>query len=152
MNLNNTKVLSIIESTFNSVISQLVSDDSGNSHSDLFVQVDAESGELQIYDEAENLIERKVVFDWVDQTDDEAFHEQIVAAFRAALSTLVAKDAFEKSCFSKPFSVSLTDEEFTVLDELLFLDDDTFRLDDPLLKDLDTDLDHFLTDLLSDLN
>ena len=151
MSLNNTKVLSLIESSFNTAIDQLMADESGAVHSDLFVQLDGESGELQIYDESEHLIAHTVVFDWVGKNDDPLFQEQAMAAIRTALSTLAAKSAFEKSCFSTPFSVSLTDEEFTVIEELFFMDDDTFRLDDPLLKDLDADLDDFLTDLLSDL-
>ena len=51
----------------------------------------------------------------------------------------------------KPFSISLTDEDFSVIEELLFLDDETLRLDDPLLKNLDADLDEFLSELLSDV-
>ena len=51
----------------------------------------------------------------------------------------------------KPFSVSLTDEDFVVIEELLFIDDDMLLLDDPLLKDLDADLDKFLADLLADV-
>ena len=46
----------------------------------------------------------------------------------------------------KPLSVSLTDEDFVVIEELLFIDDDVLRLDDPLLKDLDADLDDFLSE------
>jgi len=45
----------------------------------------------------------------------------------------------------------LTDESFVVIEELLFLDDENLRLDDPLLKDLDADLDEFLSKLLSDV-
>ena len=36
-------------------------------------------------------------------------------------------------------------------EELLFIDDDVLRLDDPLLKDLDADLDDFLANLLADV-
>ena len=53
--------------------------------------------------------------------------------------------------FMKPLSVSLTDEDFVVIEELLFIDDDMLRLDDPLLKDLDADLDDFLANLLADV-
>ena len=51
----------------------------------------------------------------------------------------------------KPFSISLTDEDFVVIEELLFIDDDMLLLDDPLLKDLDADLDNFLAKLLADV-
>ena len=50
-----------------------------------------------------------------------------------------------------PLSVSLTVEDFVVIEELLFIDDDVLRLDDPLLKDLDADLDDFLANLLADV-
>ena len=38
-----------------------------------------------------------------------------------------------------------------MIEELLFIDDDMLLLDDPLLKDLDTDLDNFLANLLADV-
>jgi len=52
----------------------------------------------------------------------------------------------------KPLSVTLTDDDFVEIEELLFVDDDMLRADDPLLKDLDTELDEFLTKLLSDID
>ena len=61
------------------------------------------------------------------------------------------KNIFDVPRFMKPLSVSLTDEDFVVIEELLFIDDDMLRLDDPLLKDLDADLDDFLAKLLSDV-
>ena len=66
-------------------------------------------------------------------------------------TALEAKQTELAPCFLKPFSVSLTDEDFSVIEELLFLDDENLRLDDPLLKDLDADLDDFLAKLLSDV-
>ena len=73
------------------------------------------------------------------------------ATLKAVLAVLVTKKVFDNPCFLKPFSVSLTDEDFSVIEELLFLDDENLRLDDPLLKDLDADLDDFLAKLLSDV-
>ena len=67
------------------------------------------------------------------------------------LTLLVAKNVFDSPHIMKPFSVSLTDEDFVVIEELLFIDDELLRADDPLLKDLDADLDDFLTKLLSDV-
>ena len=61
------------------------------------------------------------------------------------------KNIFDVPRFMKPLSVSLTDEDFVVIEELLFIDDDMLRLDDPLLKDLDADLDDFLANLLADV-
>lgn len=51
MSANNAKVQAVIETTFNSAINKLAANEAGNCYSDLYVQVDAESGELLIYDE-----------------------------------------------------------------------------------------------------
>ncbi|WP_102406798.1 hypothetical protein [Parabacteroides bouchesdurhonensis] len=152
MNVNSAKVQSVIEVAFTSAIGKLAKDESGNFISDLYVQADQESGELQIYDEEEQLIEKTIIFDWVNNTEEEnIFNERVAASVKAVLSILSTKDAFNHLRFMKPLSISLTDEDFVVIDELLFLDDDMLRLDDPLLKDLDADLDEFLANLLSDV-
>ena len=140
MNANIAKVQSLIENAFTSAIEKLAKDESGNFISDLYVQADAESGELQIYDDEEHLIEKIVIFDWVNSNEEEnAFNKRVAASVKAAPR------------FMKPLSVSLTDEDFVVIEELLFIDDDMLRLDDPLLKDLDADLDDFLANLLADV-
>ena len=70
---------------------------------------------------------------------------------KAVLTILSTKNIFDTPRFMKPLSVSLTDEDFVVIEELLFIDDDMLRLDDLLLKDLDADLDDFLANLLADV-
>jgi hypothetical protein len=116
------------------------------------VQADAESGELQIYDDEEHLIEKIVIFDWVNSNEEEnAFNKRVAASVKAVLTILSTKNIFDVPRFMKPLSVSLTDEDFVVIEELLFIDDDMLRLDDPLLKDLDADLDDFLANLLADV-
>ncbi|MDL2208244.1 hypothetical protein LJB97_01330 [Parabacteroides sp. OttesenSCG-928-O15] len=153
MNANTTKVQSIIETTFISAIEHLKKEGNGSFVSDLYVQVDPESGELQIYDENENLLDKVVIFDWINKGNDiDSFHKQVISVLKAVLTLLSTKGTFEEAPFLKPVSVSLTNEYFVVVEELLFLDDDLFRLDDPLLKDLDAELDDFLNNLLSDIN
>lgn len=152
MSANNAKVQSVIESVFTAAIGKLTKDENGNLISDLYIQADPESGELQIFDEEEKLVEKTVIFDWVDNKEEEsAFNKRVSASVKAVLTILASKKVFDHTRFMKPFSVSLTDEDFVVTEELLFLDDDMLRLDDPLLKDLDADLDNFLANLLSDV-
>lgn len=116
------------------------------------MQADAESGELQIYDDDEHLVEKIVIFDWVNSNEEEnAFNKRVAASVKAVLTILSTKNIFDAPRFMKPLSVSLTDEDFVVIEELLFIDDDVLRLDDPLLKDLDADLDDFLANLLADV-
>lgn len=152
MSANNAKVQSVIETTFTTAIAKLTSDDSGKYFSDLYIQADPESGELLIFDDEERLLEKTVIFDWVGcSCEEDVFNKQVIVSLKSVLSILIAKNAFEHPSFMKPFSVSFTDEDFVVVEELLFLDDDMLRVDDPLLKDLDAELDEFLANLLSDV-
>ena len=152
MNANITKVQPLIEKAFVEAIDQLTKEESANLVSDFYVQVDAETGELQIYDDAERLMNKVVIFDWVNSPEEEdAFNKKVAAAIKAVLTILSTKNAFDSTRLVKPFSVSLTDEDFVVIEELIFIDDDMLLFDDPLLKDLDTYLDNFLYNLLADV-
>ena len=152
MSTNNSKVQTVIEAAFQTAIDRLAADTAGNLLSDLYGQVDQETGELQIYDEEEHLIEKTIIYDWVNsQEAEEQFVKRVVGILKNVLATFATKNSFDAPRFLKPFSVSLTDEDFVVVEELMFLDDDLLRLDDPLLQNLDKDLDDFLAKLLPDI-
>ena len=152
MSTNNSKVQTVIEAAFQTAIDRLAADTAGNLLSDLYVQVDQETGELQIYDEEEHLIEKTIIYDWVNsQEAEEQFVKRVVGILKNVLATFATKNSFDEPRILKPFSVSLTDEDFVVVEELMFLDDDLLRLDDPLLQNLDKDLDDFLAKLLPDI-
>ncbi len=152
MGAANTKVQEVIESAFISALEKLKSSDSIHAISDLYVQVDRESGEMSIYDENESLVEKTVIFDWVENKQPEdIFTKHTASVIKSALVELASKETFDQPYIVKPFSINLADEEFNILEELLFIDNDILRLDDPLLKDLDADLDDFLDKLLSDV-
>ena len=153
MSANNAKVQSVIESVFQSVVVKLSDNASTILVSDLFIQVDQETGEVQIFDDAENLLDKVVIFDWINKNEEEStFIIRITTTLKSVLSLLSVKGVFENKNISIPFAVSLTDEDFTVIEELLFIDEDITRVDDPLLQNLDEDLDLFLAKLLSDLD
>lgn len=152
MSTNNSKVQTVIEAAFQTAIDRLAADTAGNLLSDLYVQVDQETGELQIYDEEEHLIEKTIIYEWVNnQETEEQFVKRVVNILKTVLAAFATKNSFDAPRFLKPFSVSLTDEDFVVVEELMFLDDDLLRLDDPLLQNLDKDLDDFLAKLLPDI-
>lgn len=152
MSANFAKVQALIETAVMSAIDKIAKNDSASYISDLFLQADPESGELQIYDDNERLVEKIIIFDWINNTDEEEdFNKNVAAPAKAALSALANRGVFNRDYFMKPLSVTLTDDEFNEIEELLFIDDETLRVDDPLLKDLDSDLDDFLTKLLSDV-
>ena len=146
------QIQSILETLFMTAIDKMIKSVNGNYISDIYVQADQETGELQIYDEEEALVDKTVIFDWVNNTEEEdVFARRVSDVVRSVLTGLVSKNVLDNPRFIKPLSVSLTDESFVVIEELLFLDDENLRLDDPLLKDLDADLDEFLSKLLSDV-
>jgi hypothetical protein len=150
MNANVAKVQSILENTFNAAF-EMLSEEATNAVSDIYIQVDRESGEVQIYDDSENLLGKKTIFDWIkSQDDDDVFTKKVIATLKAVITLLQTKGVFDNPQLIKPLSISLTDESFVVIEELFFIDDDLFRLDDPLLQDLDTELNDFIDDLLSD--
>ena len=152
MSTSLTQIQSILEALFLSAIQKMTADNNGNYISDIYVQADPENGELLIYDEGENLVDKTIIFHWVNNTEgEEVFNRRVADVLKSVLTSLAAKNVFDNPRFIKPLSVSLTDEAFVVIEELLFLDDEMFRLDDPLLKDLDADLDKFLDELLSDV-
>ncbi len=151
MSANNAKVRSVLEEAFTSAVGKLAAGDEADFHSDMYVRADPESGELQICDEKEQLLEKVVIYDWVGFSDEEQFAGKVATTLRQVLALLASKNVFDVPQIAKPFSVSLTDDDFTVTEELLFLDDDLLRADDPLLKDLDAELDDFLAKLLSDV-
>ena len=70
---------------------------------------------------------------------------------RAAVKRLHAARFFDKDQFVRPFSVALTQEDFTIIEELLFIDDELIQLDSALLENLDEELNNFLAELLPDM-
>jgi hypothetical protein len=58
----------------------------------------------------------------------------VAESSKAALTSLANKGVFDRDYFMKPLSVTLTDDDFVEIEELLFVDDDMLRADDPLLK------------------
>ncbi len=152
MSENKANVQPVLESFFTSALNKITNGKEQKMFSDLFVQVDSESGEVLLFDDEERLLEKTIIFDWVNSPDgEEDFQKKVTPILRAVFSILATKNIFDSLNFIKPFSVSLTNEDFLVLEELLFIDDDTLLLDDPLLKDLDAELDEFLAKLLSDV-
>ncbi|MDR2496840.1 MAG: hypothetical protein LBD21_06905 [Tannerellaceae bacterium] len=151
MSASQSKIQSIIETAFASALKEQISNENGNIVSSLYVQADAESGELQLYDDAEHLVKKLVIFDWV-HSKEETFYKKVTDTLKPMFKLLVTKGMFNSPYFLKPLTVSLTDEEFNTIEELLVVeDDDLFKDDDPFLKNLEADLDNFLKELLADM-
>jgi len=151
MSANIAKVQSVIENTFNSAIAKLTAQGAEKMFSDLFVQADSDTGELTIYDENSEPLEKTIIFDWINNSGEEDdFTRKVSGLLKSVLSQMKGRKAFDLPCFMRPFAISLTDEDFSIIEALLVIDDESLDFGGPLMKNLDPELDNFLSKLLSD--
>ena len=86
------QIQSILETLFMTAIDKMIKSVNGNYISDIYVQADQETGELQIYDEEEALVDKTVIFDWVNNTEEEdVFARRVSDVVRSVLTGLVSK-------------------------------------------------------------
>lgn len=84
------QIQSILETLFMTAIDKMIKSVNGNYISDIYVQADQETGELQIYDEEEALVDKTVIFDWVNNTEEEdVFARRVSDVVRSVLTGLV---------------------------------------------------------------
>ncbi len=146
----NPKIQVIVESAFLSAADRLVKDSNIPMVNNLYVQLDTESGEIQIFDEGERLLKKKVIFDWAD-AKNKSFTRKKIGVIRAAVVKVASRGAFRHANFVRPFSVNLTDENFQVTDVLYAVDDEYVAEKSGLLKNLDKELSDFYKKLFSDV-
>ena len=149
--MNPVKHLEIIRNLFIQVMDSLEEGYTVNPLSDLFIQVDRQSGEVFILNNDEETLAKETVFDWVQLDKEEReFYPEIVPELKSVISRLNEKNIFDKLYVVKPFSITLVNEEFKAIEKLLFLDDDTLKLDNNIWKTMNKELDDFMKNLFSD--
>lgn len=153
MTKENPKIKSVLKSLFQVSVDKLVREDPSSSIHNLYIQFESEAGEVQVYDERERLLHKKVIFDWIGaDLKDRNFISKVLSVFKYVIEMLASEGAFNHSLFVRPFSIRLADEEFKILVDVYTIGEDESSYDDDLLmKDLDKDLDDFLKKLLSDV-
>jgi len=115
--------------------------------SDLYLYFDEENAVLTVHDDIENqLIE--VELDNFAGFSGQSCEIELVKAGKIAAENLDKAGFFNKDFILKPFSISLVDADFIVLEELIFIDDETLQLDNSLLENLDKELNDFLRELM----
>ena len=112
---------------------------------DVHLQVKQESGEFLAFDDDDNELNRCIIEEWIDNSD-ENFYKEIPSVLRERLAA--SKEAIENMGILKPFSFTLINDDKETVTELYLVDDDTIILDDELMKGLSQELDTFLKDLL----
>ena len=67
------------------------------------------------------------------------------------MTRLEQKGFWDRPSFARPFSIELIRPDFSVIEDLLFLDEDLIKIEPPLLDGVGEELDRFLDELLEDL-
>ena len=76
--------------------------------------------------------------------------ESIEKEIRNILSDELNKGTFENMNVPKPYSCILVDDDKETIVDLLYIDNDTYIIDDELLKGLDKELNDFIKKLLEE--
>jgi hypothetical protein len=142
------KVQAILEAVFLSAVDKLVKADDGHLVGALYVQLDMGTGEIQLYDDRETLLEKNIIFDWANRRaehseKDARPYRQQVNSLRAILAGLKSRKIFDNPVFMQPLNVLLVDDAFCEIEQIFtFGSEDTF-LEGRLMKNLEQELQNF---------
>jgi hypothetical protein len=116
----------------------------GRQASELKVQLDLSTGEAQLYDDNETLLEKNIIFDWANHpARDLRQARQQINSIRVALIDLKRKNFFENTVIIKPFNVIFTDENFVEIEKIFTLDNGEYVSEGRIMKNLEQDLQNF---------
>jgi hypothetical protein len=151
------KVQSILETLFLGAIEKLTSGDSGRLLSDIYVQLDLSTGEIQVYDDQEVLLMKNIIFDWAEKgsmenrkTPNNNYSRQL-NTLKNILSAQSFKKAFCNDVFILPFNIIYTDENFNKIENIFTIEDDNKIEDGRLMKGLEQTLHLFYKKIFEDV-
>lgn len=136
-----------IERAIRKIADKFPPSEEANVMTDIHFRVTQETGELMAFDDNDEEINRCIIEDWIDNTDDN-FFDEIPSIFRKCLDKM--KDTIENMSILKPFSFVLENDEKEPVAELYLVDDETVIIDPDLMQGLDKDLDDFFKKLFED--
>ena len=136
-----------IERAIRKIADKFPPSEEANVMTDIHFRVTQDTGELMAFDDNDEEINRCIIEDWIDNTDDN-FFDDIPSIFRKCLDKM--KDTVENMSILKPFSFVLENDEKEPVAELYLVDDETVIIDPDLMQGLDKDLDDFFKKLFED--
>jgi len=143
----NEQTLQQIERAIRKISDKFPAAEEASIMTDIHIRVNQETGEMVAYNDDDNEINRCIVEQWINNTDDN-FYDQIVPVIRKSL--MKHKDIIEQMSILKPFSFVLENDDKESVEELYLVDDETVILDPDLMEGLDEELDAFFEKLLKD--
>ena len=136
-----------IERAIRKIADKFPPSEEANVMTDIHFRVTQETGELMAFDDNDEEINRCIIEDWIDNTDDN-FFDEIPSIFRKCLDKM--KGTVESMSILKPFSFVLENDEKESIAELYLVDDETVIIDPDLMEGLEDDLNSFLENLLKE--
>ena len=136
-----------IERAIRKIADKFPSSEEANVMTDIHFRVTQETGELMAFDDNDEELNRCIIEDWIDNTDDD-FFQQIPSVFRKCLDKM--RDTVENMSILKPFSFVLENDDKESVAELYLVDDETVIIDPDLMQGLNEDLDDFFKKLFED--
>lgn len=139
MKTENNNVADLLKSAIQDSLTTYESFNSGNYLGDIYIYYNSKDQTLCFFDDIENkLVEKTVVFQ----------EEKLIKILKSVLKEMEKDRAFNKKFIYKPFTVNFVDKDFTILEELIFIDDDTIQLDNEVWSNMDEELNNFFTNLM----
>lgn len=150
MSQSNERELQLLRKHFLSLVSE-ESPIISRPLTDLFLLADCATGTLHLYDDEDKEISHVSVFAWAETGTESEPSEVAIETLRELVTRLEQKGFWDRPCFARPFSIELIRPDFSVIEDLLFLDEDLIKIEPPLLDGVGEELDRFLDELLEDL-
>ena len=136
-----------IERAIRKIADKFPPTEEANVMTDIHFRVTQDTGELMAFDDNDEEINRCIIEDWIDNTDDN-FFDEIPSIFRKCLDKM--KGTVESMSILKPFSFVLENDEKESIAELYLVDDETVIIDPDLMQGLNEDLDDFFKKLFDE--
>ena len=136
-----------IERAIRKIADKFPPSEEANVMTDIHFRVTQETGELMAFDDNDEEINRCIIEDWIDNTNDN-FFDAIPSIFRKCLDKI--KATVESMSILKPFSFVLENDEKESIAELYLVDDETVIIDPDLMQGLNEDLDDFFKKLFDE--
>lgn len=134
-----------IERTIRKTAQKFPADSETSILTDIHIKVSPDSGEMITYDDDDQEINRCVVEQWIDCTDDD-FYSHVTTLLTHTLKRM--SETVDAMGIMKPFSIILEDDDRCMISDLYLADDDTVIIGEDLMQGLDSDLDSFFDKLM----
>ena len=144
---NSQLTIQQVDRAIDKVINKYPQNDDFVAFTDIHMQVIQESGEILTYDDDDHELNRCVIDEWINNTDDN-FYSHIAQILRQRLNAF--SERIDKMGIAKPFSYVLEDDEREAVAELFIADDETIIIGGDLMGNLDEELDNFFENLMKE--